>query len=379
MFDVVAIGGNLAGTAAAIKAAANGANVALIERNKEPFFPAHCGEMLVDTEAELLNLDKIGCAKNEINNVIINVSSKEYTFKLKTRKVIIFDRNFVEKKLLKEAEKNGVKLILGTSMKDFKPPHEILLGNNEIIKGRIIIDASGIACQVGRRIGIDTKLKPEDIGVCIQSRVQSNFDTNTIKSWFHKPYAPFGYAWLFPLNGKTANIGLEVPGGQKLDLAKLLKNYINDMTNGKYKITNTFRACVPSAPPMSRLIKDNVIITGDAARLAHPLSGGGIRNALFSGSLAGIIAAKYIHGEIPSLEPYQDSMRTKISRLKKEYIFKSKVSKNENSFLRKFGMAISITCFINRLFPNFLEGLFTKLSEKDKLIFESYKESSFIL
>ena len=66
MYDIVVIGGNLAGTTAAINAAEEGANVLLVERNKEPFNPAHCGEMLIDTEAELLNLDKIGCEKNEI-------------------------------------------------------------------------------------------------------------------------------------------------------------------------------------------------------------------------------------------------------------------------------------------------------------------------
>ena len=264
-------------------------------------------------------------------------------------------------------------------MRDFKPPHEILLENNKIIEGKIIIDASGIACQVGRRIGIDTKLESEDIGVCIQSRVQSNFDPNIIKSWFHKPYAPFGYSWLFPLNKKTANIGLGIPGGQKQDLAKLLKNYIYDVTNGEFNITSTFRACVPSAPPMKILLKDNVIITGDAGRLAHPLSGGGIRNALFSGCLSGIIAAKYIHREIPSIELYQNLMQKKISRLDKEYYFKNRISKNEGIFLRNFGMTISMVSFIYKLFPKSLERLFTKFSEKDKLVLKSFKKSPFIL
>lgn len=330
--------------------------------------------MLFDIEAEPLKLDKIGCSKNEIDNMIVNVPPREYVFKFKKHKIIIFDRNYVEKKLLEEAEKKGVKLILETSLRDFKPPHEIFLSNNEIIKGRIIIDASGIACQVGRRIEMDTKLKPRDIGVCIQSRVQSDFNANAIRSWFHKPYAPFGYAWLFPLNEKTSNIGLGVPGGQKLDLAKLLKNYIENVTGGNYEITSTFRSCVPSAPPMEKIIKDNVKITGDAARLAHPLSGGGIKNALFSG----IITAKYIRVEIPSLNPYQKSMQTKISRLSNEYNFRSKVCKNEDSFLTKFGMAVSIAYFINKLFPSFLERAFSKLSQRDKLILKSHKESPFI-
>lgn len=378
MFDVVVIGGNLAGATAAINAAEKGVSVALIERNKKPFFPAHCGEAMPDTWAELLNLDKIGCPKNEINNIVINVLSKRYTFKLKNHKMIVFDRNFVEKKLLKEAEKKGVELILGISMRDFNPSHEIFLDNNEIIKGRVIIDASGIACQVGRRIGIDTKLRKKDIGVCIQSRVQSNFNADTMKFWHHKPYAPFGYAWLFPFNKKMANIGLGVLGGQKLDLNKLLKNYIDDMTSSKYKITHTFRACIPLASPLSKLIKDNVMIVGDAARLVHPTSGSGIGNALFSGCLAGIIAAKYIRGEILSLELYQDSMQTKIKRLKKANIIKNKAYKNEDILLRKCNRIYSIVNFFNKIFPNLIERNISKYLEQDKHILESYKESPFI-
>jgi flavin-dependent dehydrogenase len=264
-------------------------------------------------------------------------------------------------------------------MRDFKPPNEIHVDNNEILNGKIIIDASGISCHVGKRIGINTNLKPGDIGVCIQSRVQGNFDSNKIKSWFHKPYAPFGYAWLFPLDEKTANIGLGVAGGQKLNLAKLLNEYITFETKGKYKITDTFRSCVPSAPPINTLIRDNVIITGDAARFAHSLSGGGIRNAIFSGSLAGITAAKYVKGEISSLEPYQDYMKIKITRLKKEYNFKNKAFKNENSLTKNFGTAIKLACFLNKIFPNVFEIFYKKFSENDKLILESYKGSPFNL
>lgn len=378
MFDVVVVGGNLAGASAAIKAAEKGVSVALVERNKKPFFPAHCGEGIADITAELLNLDKIGCPKNEITNIVINVSSKKYTLKLKNHKMIVFDRNFVENKLLKEAEKKGVEVILGVSMIDYTPPHEIILDNKNILKGRVIIDASGIACQVGRRIGMDTRLRSEDIGVCIQSRVKSNFDADTMKFWHHKPYAPFGYAWLFPLNEKIANIGLGIAGGQKLDLSNLLKNYIDDMTSGKYEITSTFRACIPSASPLSRLIKNNVMIVGDAARLVHQKSGVGIVNALFSGCLAGIIAAKYIHGEIPSLELYQDSMQSKITRLRKIYISKCKVYKNEDMLLRKYGRAYSLLNFFNKFFPNLVERNISKRLEQDRHILESYNESPFL-
>lgn len=360
MFDVVVIGGNLAGATAAINAAEKGASVALVERHKEPFFPAHCGEAMPVTWAELVNLDKIGCPTNEIKKLIINISSqKEYALKLKKHKALIFDRNFVENHLLKEVEKKGVESMLGISMRDFNPPHEIFLDNNKIIKGRIIIDASGISCQVGRRIGMNTKLRKEDIGVCIQSRVQGNFNADTLKMWFHKPYAPFGYAWFFPINNKTANIGLGVYGGQKLDLAKLLDKYIEDMTRGKYKITHTFRACVPVAPPMNRLVKDNVLIVGDAARLVNSEWGCGIGNALFSGRSAGMTAAKYIKGEIASLEPYQDSMKARISILQKAYKRKKKLE-IEKKYVGSHRRDFFIVSILNRIVPDFLQDKISK-------------------
>jgi flavin-dependent dehydrogenase len=120
---------------------------------------------------------------------------------------------------------------------------------------------------------------------------------------------------------------------------------------------------------MNSLIKDNVIITGDAARLAHSLSGGGIRNAIISGSFAGNIASRYIQGEIQSLEPHHDYMRKKISGLNKEYFFKSKAIKNENSYLTLFKIGISIAYIVNRLLPNLLEKIFIKLLEREEPIF----------
>ena len=356
MFDVVVIGGNLAGATAANNAAERGVSVALVERHKKPFFPAHCGEAMPDTWTRLIDLDKIGCPKNKIKNFIFNVSSpREYHITLKKPRSYIFDRNYVENYLLKQAEKKGVELKLGICMRDFKPPHEILLDNNKIIEGKIIIDASGIACQVGRRIGMATKLKPEDIGVCIQSRVQCNFKQDTMKIWFHKPYAQFGYAWFFPVNNKEANIGLGVFGGQKLDLAKLLDKYIKDMTGGKNKITHTFRACVPISPPMSKVIKDNVMIVGDAARLVHSNFGYGIGNALYSGRSAGMTAAKYIKGEISSLEPYQDSMKSGIIRLQRAYKRKKRIA-TEKKFVNSYRRIFFIFSVINKIVPNFIQN-----------------------
>jgi flavin-dependent dehydrogenase len=185
MFDVVIVGGNLAGATAAINAAKKDVKVALIERNKKPYSPAHCGEAIPKSIAEYLKLDNIGCKYNNIKKVSVNISSLSYNYKLNPNWVYIFDRNFVENYLQKKAKENGVKLFLGKKVTDFIQPNEVVLDNGNKIKGKIIIDASGIACKIGRSIGLDTRLNSNDVGVCIQSRIESNFVSDEAKIWFH--------------------------------------------------------------------------------------------------------------------------------------------------------------------------------------------------
>jgi len=84
LYDVVIVGGNLAGASAAISASLRGLNVALIERNKQPFMPAHCGEAIHTDILEYFDLNNLDYMKNPINEIIINVGSKQYDIKLKS-------------------------------------------------------------------------------------------------------------------------------------------------------------------------------------------------------------------------------------------------------------------------------------------------------
>jgi len=374
MYDLIVVGGNIAGASAAINAAKAGVNVALIEKNREPIFPPRCGEATEEITAEILNLDEIGCLKNQIKQITVNVSNiKEYNFKIRKHGIYIIDRNFVEKYILKSAEQKGAELVIGRRVVNFNPPNEIVLDNKTTLKGKIIIDATGISCQIGKKIRDDTELKPSDIGVCIQSRVEGIFNPDIMKMWYGKPYAPFGYSWLFPKNEKLANIGIGVPGGQKLDLSKLLNEYIKNETKGKCKVLYTFRSCVPASKPLEPLTTDNVIFVGDAARFANPIFENGINNAVFSGSVAGIIAAKFIKGDLSTLTIYEDLMKNKVKRLKKAYYHKNRLT-TEKKYVKSYRRVFSLLNSLNRLFPNILQNQYIKIVKNDKKILDSIKK-----
>ncbi len=372
MFDLVVVGGNISGLSAAINAAERSVSTVVIERNMEPLYPPRCGE---GTDAVTWRLFEVeGCSRNEINSIKVNITdSWSDVFKLARFRLIVFDRFCVEKKLLSKAESMGVQLILGRRLKDFQPPYRIILDNGESVEGKVVIDASGISCQVGRRINISPLLKPVDVGICMQSRVEASFNKSMIHLWFHKPYAPFGYAWVFPINNRLANIGVGVPGGFGVNLEESLKGFIEYVTSGEGEVLSTFRACVPTASPLTRVFKDNVMVVGDAARLVNPVFGKGISNAVFSGIIAGRVAAKYIQGEIDSLSLYQQIMEGKISFIKKFYKKKVKSMRSEDIFIRSYKRVFSMLHGFHRLAPIFFENRVIHLLEKDVSLVENFK------
>ena len=107
--------------------------------------------------------------------------------------------------------------------------------------------------------------------------------------------------------------------------------------------------------PLDSLVKDNVMFVGDAGRLVESASGAGIHNAVFSGTLAGILSKKFILKEIDSLEIYNEAMSKKIKKLKKSYYAKNRLNTG-SKYIRGFNMAFYFLNIANRISPNFFQG-----------------------
>jgi flavin-dependent dehydrogenase len=112
------------------------------------------------------------------------------------------------------------------------------------------------------------------------------------------------------------------------------------------------------------------MITGDAARLTNSLTAGGMRYAFISGSLAGIVASKYIKNEINSLELYQSSLNKNIKSLKKIHNIKRKMEKEKN-FIKMYSRIFSIACNLNKIAPNICQKYLFKSLRKDWYIIDS--------
>src|SRR4029450_13677241 len=77
----------------------------------------------------------------------------------------------------------------------------------------IVIGADGVESAVGRRAGIDTRVRARDMESCAQYVVDdATFDADAIVLHFGDRVAPGGYAWVFPKGTRSADVGLGVLG-----------------------------------------------------------------------------------------------------------------------------------------------------------------------
>jgi flavin-dependent dehydrogenase len=127
------------------------------------------------------------------------------------------------------------------------------------------------------------------------------------KEWFG------GYGWIFPKKS-YAHVGI----GVKTDanafsstVNKLLNEFIVELEQ-KGKIKKRPRSktggLIPVGGPVES-VKGNVLLVGDAAGQTHPITGGGVPQAIICGKIAGKIAANAVQKKKDLLKEYDKKWR----------------------------------------------------------------------
>lgn len=192
--------------------------------------------------------------------------------------------------LLRRSE---ARLRLGEPVRDIRRAADGWVVNGRI-RCRMLVGAGGHFCPVARHLGarpgasepiiaaqeVELRMSPEESPGCAAGRsVPEILFTADLK----------GYGWVFR-KGPFVNIGL---GRQDpADLSRHVRSFVADLERrGKVPagMTPHWRghAYLLYGEATRRLHGDGVLLAGDAAGLAYPYSGEGIRPAIESGILAG--------------------------------------------------------------------------------------------
>jgi digeranylgeranylglycerophospholipid reductase len=149
---------------------------------------------------------------------------------------------------------------------------------------------------VGRWAGLDNKLELDQVDSAYQYLLRTeDIEEDCIEFHLGTRLAPGGYVWVFPKGKNLANVGLAVtPAFARETKAKELLDYFVMKRFRNFSVVEWMTGGIPAYTRKSQLVKDNLLLAGDAARVVDSLSGAGIANALLSGKIAGEITSEYL-------------------------------------------------------------------------------------
>ncbi|MBO8182464.1 MAG: NAD(P)/FAD-dependent oxidoreductase [Archaeoglobus sp.] len=304
-YDVIVIGAGPGGSMAAKTAAEKGLDVLLIEKRQEIGAPVRCAEG-VSREAleEFFEIEKSWIAKEVVGAIIYGPdgSSIRMSAKMAGNEVgFVLERKIFDRALARMAAKAGADVVVkttATSMRRVNDGVEVELkrmGESFSVRSKIVIGADGVESRVGKWAGIDTTVKIGEIESCIQYLMAGiEFDADYTHFWIGNCYAPGGYVWLFPKGEGVANVGIGVlptktKKGPKYHLDSFVKEHFPEG-----EIIEVVAGGVPVSGGLESAVADNVMLVGDAARHADPMTGGGIANAIKGGYFAAKVAKEAV-------------------------------------------------------------------------------------
>lgn len=290
--DALVVGLGPAGGAAASVAARAGLQVMALERRRQVGVPVQCAEFIP------LPLGKYAQADGVLLQRIAGMKSMLPSGAVEETEFpgLMIDRAAFDRALADEAERAGARLYLesslikldaGSSRALVKTPQGALE-----LEYKVLIAADGPHSTVADFLG----LPQLEIVHTRQYTVPLKSPYADTDIWLSGDY-PGGYAWLFPKGG-YANLGMgadkRFAADLKTPLDALHRQLVEaDRVGGE--ISFRTGGAIPVGGLRARLVLDNVMFTGDAAGLTHPVTGAGIAAAVISGERAGQAAAAWLH------------------------------------------------------------------------------------
>lgn len=332
-YDVIIVGGGPAGSMAAYAAAKENVSVLLLEKDREIGTPVRC--------AEAIGKDGIENILDEpVDTRWIAAEIKRFKFVAPDGTTInpqvpmigyVLHRKLFDYDLAKRAANIGAQIVTKAYVYELfhendqvAGVHCMIDGSKQTIRSGIIIGADGVESRVARWAGINTTVAMRDMETCCQMTLANlSIPDDTCIFYFSQKKFPGGYGWLFPKGDGTANVGLGISGNKARSgsACSRLKSFIDENFKNA-SILNKTVGGVPCCQRIPRLTANGVVLVGDAALQANPVSGGGIATGMTAGKIAGKVAAHAIHKNdvsIAALNAYEKEWDSLCGNAQKRY------------------------------------------------------------
>ncbi|RLG70317.1 MAG: NAD(P)/FAD-dependent oxidoreductase [Candidatus Iainarchaeum archaeon] len=301
-YDVIVVGGSVAGLRAAEQLAKKGLNVLCLDKKQEIGVPKQCGEGISLNHLRRLHIKpQSRWAVQKIKGAALYApNGKKVEIDFGKTMGFVIERKMFEKYLAKKASKAGATIKVRsnvTSVKRIKGGVEVRVSDlfSETYKAKIVFACDGPQSSIANMLGLSIKIKPEDLDSGIQYEMTNiEFEQpELIHLWFGNNVAPRGYVWLFPKGKDHANVGVGIGAHIKGSAKAYLDKWIEKRSGiKKGSIVEVNSGVIPVGGLLEKMTSDNLIVVGDAAHQVNPIHGGGMGLAMESADIGASVAAK---------------------------------------------------------------------------------------
>ena len=312
-YDVLVVGGGPAGLSAAEAAAKGGARVAVLERQKEIGYPVHTsgGSWISDMRALGIPTELY----YPIRNVTFLSPQREVRFSYAEPVCCVLDVRGVYQHLAGRAVAAGAEIhpnspvegpieedgrIVGVTAKDHR-------NRPATWRAPVVIDASGFSSTLVTRVGLRQGFRRYGYGAEYDFYAP-NYDQDSLYLIMGSQVAPSGYAWAFPRGKGRVRLGV---GVIRPDVEADAREYLDSFSERLPRLAPAFAGAspleyhtglFPSEGMVERFVGHGLLATGDSAGHGSTLVGEGIRFAIYSGQMAGSVAAEAVRAGDPSAQ-----------------------------------------------------------------------------
>ncbi len=285
-FDVVIIGGGPAGSTCAYELSKAGLRVLVVDIKKKIGTPVQCAEFVPLQLAHRYReffADKV-IAKRVKN--MLHFTPWGETVSMWSEGFML-EREHFDKLIADLAQERGATYMLRTAFLGFEDDRiwleHIDTRSRFSVCADWVVGADGPMSRVSKLTGKRTS----QFLTTAQATMPLRKSLEDLLIYF-RDYIPGGYGWVFP-KGKVANVGVGIDPEYGVNVMDSLKRFLKEVVSEglvEDKVLKRTGGWIP-AEGLLPLVRGRVLLVGDAGGFCHPITGGGIANAVLSGAMAG--------------------------------------------------------------------------------------------